>query len=116
MIDNQSSAPVFLVGQKVERIPAQRHVSSIPADTALRHGARLSLVGEVYTVRLVRVDPDGVQVLLLAELDNSHMAGIGFGALEPGFPSYGFRPLVERKTDISIFTAMLDSAKDRVSA
>jgi hypothetical protein len=116
MTDNQSSAPVFRVGQKVERIPAPRVRGAISHEDAARHGAKLARVGEVYTVRLVRVEPDGSQVLLLVELDNSHMANIGFGPLEPGFLSYGFRPLVERKTDISIFTAMLDTAKDRVSA
>jgi hypothetical protein len=35
-----------------------------------------------------------------------------------GFPyyAYRFRPVVERKTDISIFTAMLNPSKRRVSA
>ncbi len=33
-----------------------------------------------------------------------------------GYHHSGFRPVVERKTDISIFTAMLENSEDRVPA
>ena len=37
--------------------------------------------------------------------------------LEPAFPSDRFRPIVEKKTDISIFTALLTpNSKERVKA
>jgi hypothetical protein len=103
----------FHVGQKVVRVSTPHSSGTINRRVAEAHGATFPVFGQVYTVRLVRVDPDNKEVLLLVECDNSHMAGIGFGPLEPGFASHNFRPVVERKTDISIFTAMLDRTPSR---
>ena len=77
-------------------------------------------IGQIYTIRELRDDTArgkaGVFVLL-AEIDNRHFIGRasprGFAYVEPGFNPNGFRPLVTRKTDISIFTAMLTGAKER---
>ena len=76
----------------------------------------------IYTIRQIRDDKrkDGALTLLLHELDNSDFIGVQignrYGYLEPGFPHHGFRPLQTRKTDISIFTAMLHGAKERERA
>lgn len=82
---------MFYVGQKV-----------VCVDAKPRNYGTCSLVeGAVYTVR--RVDPKyGVflnEVRALFEHEGS------------GFFEDRFRPAVERKPDISIFTAMLNTAK-----
>lgn len=76
-------------------------------------GARYPNVGDVYTVRAIAPWKDSA-VLLLGEIDNSHL---GF-AIEPGFRQEFFRPVVERKADVSIFTEILRKVtrKDRVRA
>lgn len=68
------------------------------------------IVGSVYTIRSIRVDvlrPQYGVSLVFEEITNS----IDRGGREPGFYSSRFRPIVERKTDISIFTAMLTPNK-----
>lgn len=74
-------------------------------------GAIYPNVGEVYTVRAI-MPLDGGLVLYLVEIDNSHVAL----DCEPGFESEFFRPAVERKTDISIFQAMLNPSPVTVDA
>lgn len=77
-------------------------------------GGNVPEPGGAYTVRSIRQGlQTGVTLLLLAELDNSHMPVKG---LEPGFDSRYFRPLIERKTDISVFQAMLNPSKTEVTA
>lgn len=79
--------------------------------------------GVVYTIREIRDDgaitnTDSRVVVLLSEIDNSHFIGVRrgnqFGYVEPGFSASGFRPLQHRKTDISIFTAMLHDQRQKV--
>jgi hypothetical protein len=63
----------------------------------------------VYEIRgiLPFVDPaDGRQFIYLAGITNRKLAYLQ-GAFESAFPSNRFRPIVERKTDISVFTKML---------
>lgn len=74
-------------------------------------------IGQVYTIRELRDDtPLGGKgvVVLLVELDNTHFIGRssprGHAYVEPGFTPKGFRPVLTRKTDISIFTALLTKA------
>jgi hypothetical protein len=62
--------------------------------------------GVVYTVRGHAGGTDGKERVLLAEIHNVPMAW-RLGFQEFGFNAEAFRPVVERKTDISIFTAML---------
>ena len=78
--------------------------------------------GGVYTVREVGYlhpwYPDLVVVLLL-ELDNSGGKWTFRGApyeWEPPFAARRFRPVVDRKTDISLFRAMLTPSKQKVEA
>lgn len=88
----------FRVGQKVVLVGwAQDAVSSWRAI-----GACYPDVGDVYTVRAVKPWKKSA-ILLLSEIDNSHLRY----ALEPGFRQEFFRPIVERKTDLSIFQKML---------
>lgn len=52
-------------------------------------------VGEIFTVRAAAIDPeDGVLMLVFDEIDHE-------------WDAENFRPLVKRKTDISVFKAML---------
>jgi hypothetical protein len=76
-------------------------------------------VGDIVTIRAIfDLHRTGKTVLLFVEHDNSGNAAMvrDCGGQEPGFPAYYFRPLAERKTDISIFTAMLNPSKRRVEA
>jgi hypothetical protein len=79
----------FRVGQKVVCVDAG--VGAIDASPYLTQGG-------VYTVSIVRVDSLGVLVL-------------GLSGVAHQWRSSRFRPAVERKTDISIFTAMLKPSK-----
>ncbi len=78
-------------------------------------------VGHVYTIRLMGVCGwSGTVTIYLSELVNpereydlpngSQIQG------EPGFAAKHFRPVQPRKTDISIFTAMLTGKKQKVPA
>ena len=60
--------------------------------------------GSVYTVAALD-DLEGEVFIAVRELHWSVFGNIS-----------GFRPVVERKTDISIFTAMLNTSKQEVSA
>ena len=62
----------------------------------------------VYTVRKV-FERDGCEALLLNEIRNRDTP-------EAGFRSFRFRPVVERKTDISIFQKMLTPSTNKVDA
>jgi hypothetical protein len=103
---------MFNVGQKVECIgypPTPKF--------ALYPSAQVPKVGGIYVIRAVNDWPDeGVTRLRFVGLDNSHLLPKMGGRIEPGFNSIYFRPIVERKTDISIFTAMLTPTKRKVLA
>jgi hypothetical protein len=96
---------MFHVGQKVVLIGWRE--AAVNQWKAAYQSVNYPNVGDVYTVRAVKPYKDSA-VLLLKELDNSHIDDWG---LEPGFRQDFFRPAVEPKADISIFTAMLK--KDR---
>lgn len=99
----------FHVGQKVVLVGwIQSGVNSWK--TALPE-ARYPNVGDVYTVRAIKPWKK-TAVLLLEEIDNSHL---GFG-LEPGFRKEFFRPAVEPKADASVLTVTPRRNKTRVDA
>jgi hypothetical protein len=81
---------------------------TMPGDKGL---ARMTCVGGVYTIRAVRLSQDldtkGEPACLLAEIFNSFNP---FSGKEPGFLQSRFRPAVERKTDITVFTEILRKA------
>lgn len=75
-------------------------------------GVRLPKEGARYTVCETGQELH-IPVLHLWELDNAHLVPVFYSA-PPGFPQVWFRPITERNADISIFTAMLNPAKDEV--
>lgn len=73
--------------------------------------------GVIYTIRNIEAadaGEDGVY-LQLVEIVNAPRPYID-GHKESAFWSLGFRPVVERKTDISVFTEMLKTAPETVPA
>lgn len=81
---------------------------------AAMEGVVLPVKGPVYTVR--EIDPDtsgGFVCIRLVEIVNGPHIGDG---MEPSFDASLFRPVVERKTDISVFRAMLNASKQPVEA
>lgn len=88
---------MFYVGQKVVCVN----------DDPDNYGRPVIVVkGQVYTVSRA-FDWLGVRALLFVEVSPGG---------EPGWCASRFRPVVERKTDISIFTAMLNPSDKRVEA
>jgi hypothetical protein len=72
--------------------------------------------GSVYTIREIRLRKDGTLGLRLVEVINPACEWNDAPPQEPWYHATDFRPVVERKTDISIFTAMLNPSDERVSA
>lgn len=66
--------------------------------------------GEVYTVRETAARADGGQRIRLVEIVNPHVEFTDAPKQEPWWWSEGFRPVVDRPTDISMFTALLKPA------
>jgi hypothetical protein len=100
MSEDNNSAPVFRVGQKVVCVDAS---DDIPGTSIWKADAPIE--GEVYTVLKVGASRcDGVPALLLLEIKNTAIWDFSYRASR-------FRPIVERKTDISIFTAMLNPSR-----
>ena len=98
---------MFHIGQKVVRVPVENPESY--GDAALRGKTTMGkpVIGCVYTIRAINEWPHAT-ILRFAEFDYSHLIGINGSTIEPGWNSRGFRPVVERKTDISIFTEILN--------
>lgn len=97
---------MFRVGQKVVCVAgSSMHVRA-------SEGYIYPTNTDVYTIRGMYRDGSGNTQLLLQEIKNKPME-TNVGTREPGFNARYFRPVVERKTDISIFTAMLNPAKKK---
>lgn len=99
----------FHIGQKVVCISdVTAHIQ------AYYPGSNYPRLNSIYTIRHIGADRKGA-LLTFSELDNSHFIGQtlhGFCFdMEPGFGSEHFRPIVELKTDISVFTRMLTDQK-----
>ena len=73
------------------------------------------IVGKVYTIREVLIGLVGqVPCVKLVEIPDQRINVLVHGELLHGdvvFDAVGFRPLVTRKTDISIFKAMLNPSR-----
>jgi hypothetical protein len=99
----------FHVGQKVVC------VDDYFAPSAVIPGTILPKKGDVYTVR--ELFPYwGWAAIRLHEIHNppGTYRDEGTGELvEAAFPAFRFRPVIERKTDISVFTAMLKPSRVR---
>lgn len=92
----------FRVGQKVVCIYHLPHESR-------RSGCNYPEKGSVYTVRGHVAGTDAKERILLDEVYNQPMRCI-VGTIEWGFRADAFRPIVERKTDISVFHEILRKA------
>ena len=84
----------FHVGQRVVCVDATR----------IKNDAAPLNKGAIYTVRELECDEDEGYGLRLCEIVNRNHPTIG---TEISYYSRRFRPIVNRKTDISIFTKML---------
>lgn len=81
----------------------------------------IPVVGKVYALReIAPCSWSGIMSVYLAELVNPERRYIlpNGSAIEgePGFDAKHFRPVQTRKTDISVFTAMLHDKKERERA
>lgn len=109
----------FVVGQKVvavgRKAPAKPTRRSVPRPEGNALGASYPEIGKIYTIRQINAWDDGV-VVLLEEVCNRRFIGLKGSKIEPGFPAECFRPVIDRKTDISQFKAMLNPSKVRETA
>lgn len=108
---------MFYVGQKVVRVRSA-HVSGggiVPAEAIARLGHSAPALGEVVTIRAINTWSNWT-ALRFEEHHNEQFVADGVCGIEPGFNAQHFRPVVERKTDISIFTAMLNPSKVEMPA
>jgi hypothetical protein len=100
----------FRVGQKVVCVDADSGRGGWLRGEELHNN-------RVYTIASIGIDPsDGESVVELIEVRRlrTHRAPDGWDF--SGYAARRFRPIVERKTDISIFTAMLTPEKIGASA
>lgn len=92
---------VFYVGQKVVCVDAgESKFSCTPTPTFLTEGA-------VYEIESIAPAPNGFPGFAV------QLVGIRDETKRWGFASYRFRPVVERKTSIEVFTAMLNPAQQK---
>lgn len=70
--------------------------------------------GSIYTVRDARFGKSGRQHIRLVEIVNPAAEFCDAPPQEPWWWAEAFRPIVERKTDISIFTKMLKPSDEKV--
>lgn len=93
----------FHVGQKVVCIEGEFDQAAL----AISLGVALPTKGVIYTIRNFE-DRGDEPCLRLIEIVNPKIMHHGDIFDEPAYANDCFRPLVEKKTDISIFTAMLN--------
>ncbi len=86
----------FVVGQKVAVKIGGKWYDQYKTYTPMKEG-------DVYTIKSIHALPNGVVGLGLTEIVTDDL-----------FDHTGFAPVIERKTDISIFTKMLRPVEERV--
>lgn len=96
----------FFVGQKVVCVDAH------PSNGC--HWADTHVLDErvIYTVSAVAIDDEGDPVLMLREISRDNWA-IPFDPWYAWYGAFRFRPVVERKSDISALTALLNPANHK---
>lgn len=92
---------MFYVGQKVVCINADDKVFRVPNKLYNEDQQWLLKKGEVYTIRELTQHVYGNPCMKLVEIPDR-------GGRDNGYNRERFRPLVEKKTDISIFKEMLN--------
>ncbi|QIB36935.1 hypothetical protein G3A56_02100 [Rhizobium oryzihabitans] len=104
----------FVVGQKVVCIG-----ECFPTHHLYR-GLVPITKGTVLTVREItkakRIDGKEAVGLRFKEIINPSMVTLHHGIWEFDYSPRKFRPVIQRKTDISIFKAMLNPSKEQVTA
>lgn len=106
----------FHVGQKVVCVPAERaawrkNLKSVSPEE------NLPKKGNIYTIRAVMAFGETMWLHLEEVANRPRLYAFPDGVsrlMECPFEARYFRPVVERKTDISIFTAMLNPTKKTV--
>lgn len=106
----------FRVGQKVVCVTKNKMVGIIEREHAISLGAVYPEENGIYTVREIYVSRSGVPAVLLTELNNCALSLSLGAARECGFAASWFRPALQRKTDISVFKAVLNPARSAVLA
>lgn len=101
----------FHVGQKVVCVDADSPVPGEAPDSVWGTGEAV-VTGQTYTVRRFYLRK-GHPTLWLDEVCRNPSSVVHWG-VDVGYGAWRFRPVIERKTDISIFTAML--TPNRVNA
>lgn len=98
----------FRIGQKVVCIGAEWEAAPQPGEV-------FPSIGVVYTIRGITVDRGGASDAIGLYFDGlvnpPRICGNFPIQVEPSFGHTKFRPVIERKTDISIFTAMLNLSR-----
>lgn len=102
----------FYTGQKVVCINPYKYWQNRDADGYSR-GPRYPGPGEDEICLIRGIDSTGLGVLVVGYNTNATYATYG---TEVGYHYTGFRPLVEYKTDISVFTALLVSSGVKVTS
>lgn len=106
----------FHVGQKIECVSiARNRDAQYRYAAAYGHKLVFPKVGEVFIVRDADIHANGTPVIRLFEIVNPSIPYKNFTG-EVWMASEHFRAVVERKTDISVFTAMLHTQRTRVPA
>lgn len=106
----------FHVGQKVVCVEE----TVIPEECVIGRMPMVPVVGNIYEIREILIgDLSGKPCLRFHEIPNEDVLYIVGNRLMEGVPAWeahAFRPLITRKTDISVFTAMLAGQKVSVPA
>ena len=102
---------MFYVGQKVVCVDNKPRIDADHFGPFRRTFPMPLTIGEIYTVRGFDRNGSYDYGLYLIECRSTYPARRD--GTERGFYSSRFRPLVERKTDISIFTKILDKTKSK---
>lgn len=97
----------FHVGQKVVCVDDRSKKQAIKWFEAFPEEAVIA--GRIYTIKSVHLDGLGKEVLWLEEVSRAELSRRLYGDPMIGYGSWRFRPVVTRKTDISILEALLNT-------
>jgi len=106
----------FHVGQKVVCVNASE-MDEAPVGVRIVGDLDGLRKGAIYTVRSIYIDHVwGGACIRLHEIERRPLSFFNGQYFESGYDPSRFRPIIERKTDISIFRAMLNPQKTEVTA
>lgn len=99
-----------------QKVVCVKNWNSDQVKRAAEIGIKLPVKGVVYTVRSVEIVYAGQTHIKLHEIVNAPVQYGDVGLREQAFCHTSFEPVVERKTDISCFKAMLNPTRSAVPA